>query len=259
MELTLTPLGWATFALCGILVGLSKTALPGAGILAVPLIALIVPAKTSVGLLLPLLIFADLFSAAYYRRQAQWSHLLRLLPAALLGILVGWRLMNHLDDRRLSPLIGLIVLVMLALRARSLFFSASVPSNRPDSHRPVPHRPDFHRPFAYGMGFAAGITTLLANAAGPVMTLYLLSMNLDKHKFVGTAAWFFFVVNWLKVPFLLSLGLMTPGSLWADLYIFPAVAAGALAGILLLNHIPQRLFETLAILLSAAAAFKLIF
>lgn len=244
MELTLTPLGWAAFVLCGMLVGLSKTALPGAGILAVPLIALVVPARASVGLLLPLLIFADLFSAAYYRRQAQWSHLLRLLPAALLGILVGWRLMNVLDDRRLAPLIGLIVLGMLALRVRSLFSSATPPPRRA---------------FAYAMGFAAGVTTLLANAAGPVMTLYLLSMNLDKHKFVGTAAWFFFVVNWIKVPFLVSLGLLTPASLRADVYVFPAVAAGALAGIILLKYIPQRLFEIIAILLATAAAIKLLF
>lgn len=245
MELTITPAGWGILALCGVLVGLSKTALPGAGILAVPLAALVIPAKASVGLLLPLLIFADLFSAAYYRRQAQWSCLVRLLPAALVGIAAGFMLMKHLDDRRLAPLIGAIVLGMLAMKGRGFGASADALKGHPI--------------FAYGMGFAAGVTTLLANAAGPVMTLYLLSMNLEKDKFVGTAAWFFFVVNWVKVPFLWHLGLITPSSLLADVYVFPAVALGAVGGIILLRHIPQRLFEILTVVLAAAAAVKLLF
>jgi len=245
MELNITPAGWGILALCGVLVGLSKTALPGAGILAVPLAAMAVPARASVGLLLPLLIFADLFAAAYYRRQAQWSCLLRLLPAALLGIVAGFVLMQHLDDRRLAPLIGVVVLAMLTLKTRE---NSSDGGNPPSG-----------RLFAYAMGFAAGVTTLLANAAGPVMTLYLLSMKLDKDKFVGTSAWFFFVVNWLKVPFLWHLGLITPQSLPADVYVFPAVALGAVGGIALLRHIPQRLFEVLTVVLAAAAAVKLLF
>jgi len=245
MELTITPAGWGILALCGVLVGLSKTALPGAGILAVPLAAMAVPARASVGLLLPLLIFADLFSAAYYRRQAQWSHLMRLLPAALLGIAAGFVLMQRLDDRRLAPLIGVVVLGMLSLKARGFSSAADTPPSG--------------RLFAYVMGFAAGITTLLANAAGPVMTLYLLSMNLDKDKFVGTSAWFFFVVNWVKVPFLGYLGLITPSSLLADVCVFPAVALGAGGGIILLRHISQRLFEILTVVLAAAAAVKLLF
>lgn len=245
MEQTISTAGWVMLAFCGVLVGLSKTALPGAGILAVPLAAMAVPAKASVGLLLPLLIFADLFAAAYYRRQAQWSCLLRLLPAALLGIAAGFVLMTRLDDRRLAPLIGIVVLGMLALKARGFSSNGG--------------KPPFGRLFAYAMGFAAGITTLLANAAGPVMMLYLLSMNLDKDKFVGTSAWFFFVVNWVKVPFLQHLGLITPQSLLADVYVFPAVALGAVGGIILLRHIPQQLFEILTVVLTAAAAVKLLF
>ena len=99
---------------------------------------------------------------------------------------------------------------------------------------------------------------MLANAAGPVMTLYLLAMRLPKHQFIGTSAWFFFAVNWIKVPFYAHQNLISSASLKTDLLLLPAVAAGAVLGILLLSRIPQKLFNTLALLLAAASAIKLI-
>ena len=90
------------------------------------------------------------------------------------------------------------------------------------------------------------------------MTLYLLSMRFDKKKFIGTAAWFFFVVNWVKVPFMASLNMITLTSMKMDLMVFPAVIAGALTGVWLLKRIPQRLFNIVALVLAAAAAIKLL-
>lgn len=249
IEYDLSTAGWILLGVCGFLAGLSKTGLPGVGILVVPLMALLLPARESVGVLLPMLIFADLFSAGYYRHHAQWKHLLRLLPAALAGIVAGYFLMMRIDDQHLKPIIGIIVLAMLALKARTMF------SNN------TPENPEIHagKWFGWLMGFLAGATTMMANAAGPVMVLYLLAMGMEKRKFVGTAAWFFFVVNWAKVPFSLHLGLISLASLKLNVLTFPAVALGAIAGICLLKVIPQNLFNFIALLLAAAAAVKLLF
>ena len=233
-------------AACAVLIGIAKTGLPGAGILAVPLAAMAVPARESVGLVLPMLMFADLFAVGWYRHHAQWRHLVRLLPWTAAGLAIGFGLLSTLSNTSLKPVIGGIVLVMLTLRFRSL--SGKTPADDA-AHSPA---------FAPVMGLTAGATTMLANAAGPVMTLYLLAMRLPKHHFIGTSAWFFFAVNWIKVPFYTHEKLITAASLQTNLILLPVVAVGAILGIFLLKRIPQKLFNTIALLLAAASAIKLI-
>ncbi len=243
----LGPVGWMVVALCAAMVGISKTGIPGVGILVVPLMAAVLPARSSTGVLLGILILGDLFAATYYRHHAQWGHVLRLLPATFAGIVAGYFALRVVSDQQLKPIIGGIVLAMLAVnfwRARVEGDSAKVPSQWW---------------LVAGLGFLAGATTMMANAAGPVMTVYLLAMRLPKFQFVGTAAWFFFVVNWLKVPFSASLELMTIESLKLDLLMLPFIAAGAMAGILALKRIPQKAFNIVVQILAAAAAVKLLF
>ena len=206
---------------------------------------IVFPAKPSVGLLLPILIFADIFAVGYYRHHGRWQHLAKLLPWAILGIGIGYLILSKIDSNTLKPLIGIIVLGMLAVRLRSIL--KDDPQNLPD-----------HWSFAAIMGLLAGITTMMANAAGPVMILYLLSMHFPKQKFIGTAAWFFFIVNWIKVPLMTNLDMINAASLKIDLIVFPAVVLGAVAGIWLLKRIPQRAFNIIALLLAAAAAIKLL-
>lgn len=110
-----------------------------------------------------------------------------------------------------------------------------------------------------GVGFVAGVTTMMANAAGPIMIIYLVAMRLPKVEFVGTGAWFFFVINWVKVPFSASLELRTAESLRLDLMMLPFIASGAAAGILVLKRIPQKAFTIIVQVLAAAAAIKLLF
>jgi uncharacterized membrane protein YfcA len=245
----LDVIGWFLIGVCAVLVGVSKTGIPGLGILVVPLMAMAFPEHTreSTGILLGMLILGDLFAASYYRRTAQWGHVLRLLPPALVGIVAGWQVMRFVSDKQLKPIIGLIVLAMLAVntwRTRLAGPNAPVPA---------------HRGFAAAMGFVAGVTTMMANAAGPVMVIYLLAMRLPKFAFIGTSAWFFFAVNWLKVPFSASLDLMTWDSIKLDLLMLPLIAAGAATGIILLKRIPQRAFNSVVQILAAAAAIKLLF
>ena len=239
--------GWVVVAVCAVMVGTTKTGMPGLGILIVPLMALVLPTRQSTGILLGILILADLFAITYHRRNARWGHVLRLLPAALAGIVAGYFGLKLVNDQQLKPIIGGIVLVMLGIsywRARARGEDTSVPTQWW---------------FAVGLGFMAGATTMMANAAGPVMIIYLLAMRLPKVEFVGTGAWFFFVVNWLKVPFSANLDLMTAESVKLNLMMLPFIAIGAVAGIFLLKRIPQKAFNAIVQILAAAAAIKLLF
>ncbi len=245
----LNAIGWLLVGLCAFLVGVSKTGLPGLGILIVPLMAMALPqhARESTGIMLGMLILGDLFAATYYRRIAEWKHVLRLLPPAFLGIVAGWKAMEYVTNDQLKRIIGLIVLAMLAIhlwRTRLRAEDAPIPTQ-----------------WWFGgiLGFLAGVTTMMANAAGPVMVIYLLAMRLPKLAFVGTSAWFFFAVNWLKVPFSAHLALTTGASVKLGLLMLPLIAAGSLAGIFLLHRLPQKAFNVLIQVLAAAAAIKLLF
>ena len=243
----LESIDWVVVAICAVLVGISKTGIPGVGVLIVPLMALVIPARKSTGLLLGILILADVFAIIYHRRNAKWGHVLRLLPAAFVGIVAGYFALGRVDDRQLKPIIGGIVLAMLALnywRTRVKGEDAPIPTQWW---------------FAVALGFTAGLTTMMANAAGPVMVIYLLAMRLPKIEFVGTAAWFFFVVNWLKVPFSANLNLMTVDSVKLNLMMMPCIIVGAVAGIFFLKRIPQKVFNTVVQILAVAAAIKLLF
>ena len=240
-------IGWIVIALCAVMVGIAKTGIPGVGILVVPLMAGVLPARSSVGVLLGILILADLFAAGYYRRNAKWRHLSRMLPIAFVGIVAGYFSLRAVSDEQLKPIIGIIVLAMLGFS----YWRSKVKGQ----DAPIPTQ----WWFAVGLGFLAGVTTMMANAAGPIMIIYLLAMRLPKIEFVGTSAWFFFVVNWLKVPFSASLELMTAESLKLDLMMLPFIAIGAITGILVLKRIPQKAFNIVVQILAAAAAIKLLF
>jgi uncharacterized membrane protein YfcA len=239
-------LQWTIAVISAIIIGMSKTGLPGIGILCVPLMAAILPAKASTGIVLPLLIFADIFAVAYYHRHAVWSHLIRLMPWAMAGIIIGFFIMGRIDDTQLKPIIGSIVLVMLGLNyVRNRFDGDSL--NIPTQWY-----------FAAVLGLVAGITTMLANAAGPIMIIYLLAMRLPKNEFIGTGAWYFLILNWVKVPFSMHLGLITAASLKFNLVLFPCVALGAIGGIFLLRWIPQRAFNIAMQTLAFLAALNML-
>jgi uncharacterized membrane protein YfcA len=237
---------WMLLAFGAFSMGIAKTGVPGFGMLAVPVLALYFPAKTSVGLMVPIMIFADILAIWYYFRICNWRYLWGILPWAVAGMLLAFWLLYYISNTALKPLIGVIILVLLALRIRNIL--------KPDAG-PIPN----NWKFVSIMGVSTGITTMFANAGGPVMTLYLLSMRLEKRLFVGTAAWFFFIVNWLKVPLMIPHDMITLASFKASLMVLPAVLAGALAGIFIIKHLPQRVFNILALVLAALAALKLLF
>ncbi|MBI1785992.1 MAG: sulfite exporter TauE/SafE family protein [Acidobacteria bacterium] len=231
---------WLLGAFCAFLVGVAKTGMPGLGILVIPLMVLAVgDARLSAGWLLPILCTADLFAVIYWRRHAAAGRLFSLAPWVAAGVAAGAMALNF-NERTLRPLVGAIILAMLAAHLRRRL-------------RPEAGVSGHAAPY----GIAAGFATTVANAAGPVMILYLLSKRLPKEEFVATGAWFFFFVNLSKIPIYTWHGLFSGRSLAFDALLVPAVLAGALTGRSLLHAIPARVFETLVIGLTAVSTLLL--
>jgi uncharacterized membrane protein YfcA len=246
--LTFSGPGWIIAAFCALLVGLSKTGLPGAGVLAVPLLASVMPARESTGFLLPLLIAADILAIIYWRRSVDWPKLARLLPWTLAGVVAGYFGLRHVTSRQLMPLIGLIVLVMLGIN-----WWRNTRSIDPVEDRRIPTSWGF----AALVGVIAGVTSMMANAAGPVMVVYMLAMKMEKKHLIGTTAWFFWILNLSKIPFSGNLDLINAQSLMTDLFFLPCILAGGIAGIFLVHRMPKRLFNRILELLAAGAALIL--
>ncbi|MBA4387301.1 MAG: hypothetical protein C0404_04925 [Verrucomicrobia bacterium] len=237
---------WAVLLCCGLMIGFTKTGVPGLGILAVIILANVISPRLSTGLILPVLIVGDIFAVAYYRRHAVWKHLVKLLPWAILGIIPGYLLLDKLTDAQFKPVIGGIALVLIVMRHIQARISDKTPKFMESAW------------FAAIVGVLAGIVTMMANAAGPIMTVYLLAMRLPKNEFIGTGAWYFLILNCIKVPFSSDLGLINPMTLQINLAMFPLVVIGALAGIAVQKRIKQEHFNLVAEILAAAAAVKLL-
>ncbi|RCK70662.1 sulfite exporter TauE/SafE family protein [Desertihabitans brevis] len=221
-------------------VGFAKTAIGGLGTVAVALFAFVLPARESTAALLLVLLVGDVIAVTRYRKHVDWALIRGLLPGLLPGLLVGTGLLALLSDDVVQRGIGIIVLLLVGLQLWLRRRGAAPAEPRPWSW-----------PARLGVGTAAGTTTMVANAGGPVMTLYLLGQGVPKHRFVGTNAWFFFGLNLCKVPFSIGLGLMEPRHVLLALVLAPAVGLGAWLGISVINRIRQQAFE-LAVLGAAA-------
>src|SRR5438105_9530410 len=233
----LTTAQWLLATLAALCVGLSKSGFAGFGLVTVALMAEVMDARASTGAVLPLLIFGDLLAVGAFRKHAQWRYIARTLPPALAGIVAGyWLMRQRVPDRAFRGIIGAIVVALVLVQ-----FWRKI---RPALFEHIPHRTWF----AWLAGVSSGVTTMLANAAGPIMTLYLLAVNLPKWEFVGTAAFFFLAVNMIKVPFSWHLGLINSVSLLFNVVLFPAVALGIVIGRKLIGIVPQKLFEQLVLI-----------
>jgi len=238
---------WALLVAGAFCVGLSKTGVAGLGVLSVAFFANALPARDSTGALLPLLICADLFGVSFYRQHADWPLLWKLFPWVALGIVLGGFALNHLTDLQAQRMIGIMLVTMLVLQFWRQRQSGELAAR-------IPHA----RWFGALMGIAAGFATMTANAAGPLMVLYLLAIGLPKLAMVGTGAWFFLLVNLFKVPFSLHLDLITFESLKLDAVLCIPMIPGALLGPLILRRINQVAFETMVLVFTVLAAIRLL-
>jgi uncharacterized membrane protein YfcA len=243
--ITFEPWEWALAILAALVVGISKAGISGLGMLAVVIFAQLMPAKQATGIVLPLLCFGDIVGAAVYRRHAKWPHIVRLFPWTAAGVVLGYFALDLVDERQARLLIGGIILALVIMH----FVRRRVSG----------HETEHGSWFAPTIGVLAGFTTLVANAAGPLMAVYMLAMRLPKMDFVGTGAVFFLILNLFKVPFMVHLGLINSASFSINLLLAPVVLAGAWFGRKLVMKIDQRVFENLALALSVIAGLKLLF
>lgn len=245
----LTPM-LAVFALIAFVIGVSKTSVGGLAAIGVAIAALVMPARESTAAILALLIGGDLVAIWLFGRHVDWQLLRRLIPAVVPGLVLGAAFLAVVSDEVLRRSIGGMLLVLVALQLWITRRRGPVDSGRAS-------RAD-HRVMSWITGGAAGFTTMTANAAGAVMTLYFVAKNVDKARFIGSFAWFFLGVNLVKVPFSVGLGLMTWADLSRSVIVFPVTVLGGLLGRALVRRLRQHQFEVAVLLGSAVASVVLI-
>ncbi|MGW7619105.1 TSUP family transporter [Streptomyces antimycoticus] len=251
---TVTLWEFAALAAASILVGFSKTAVSGANTVSLAIFAAVLPARESTGVLLPLLIVGDLLAVRTYRRHAHWGTLVRLFPAVAAGVVVGTVFLLWAGDAEVRTSIGAILLLMAGVTVwrRRAAARAEAPATTPGADGAGA------RLKAGSYGVLGGFTTMVANAGGPVMSLYLLSAGFRKLGFLGTSAWFFLIVNVAKVPFSVGLGLIDGRSLLLDALLALFVLPGAYLGKACVDRINQRLFERLVIAATVLGGLQLL-
>ncbi|MEO0510018.1 MAG: sulfite exporter TauE/SafE family protein [Verrucomicrobiota bacterium] len=229
--------------------GLGKGGLPGVGNITVVLMALALSAKVSVGVLLPILIAADVVAVIVYRRYTLWPYIVKLAPWTIVGILIGYLVFKRIDDAAVRYLIGIILVGMTGVHFTRKWFRKRI-----DGEDQLPHHPAF----IASTGILVGFATMVANAAGPVAALYFIASGLPKYAFIGTAAWFFFLVNLFKIPFMMELGIINweSFSLSASFMLYAVV--GALIAPKIVKCISQQLFEILIWVFVVIGGLKLI-
>jgi len=243
----IAPLAWVLLLCGGVIIGISKTGLPGGGSLVAAVFAAVLPAKESTGTLLVLLIAGDIFALAFYSKHADWRALLRLTPAVLAGVAVGAVFLGIADDTWTRIIIGTILLALAAFTVWRRWIARNAATARPGG-----------RIAGAVYGTLGGFTTMVANSGGPVMSLYFLSARLPVQTFLGTAAWFFAVINLVKLPISISLGLINGVTLTVSALLIPALIVGAIVGRWIARGVKQHVFDAVVLLLTIGVGLFLV-
>jgi len=241
-----STLQWILFAVCAMLVGMSKVGVPGVSMLVVPALAIVFGGKASAGILLPMLMMADVFAVSYYHRHAEWKYLWKLLPWAFVGIGIALWVGHVVNDEWFKNIMAVLVFLCIGLMLWK---------DRQKNGDLFPNTGWF----AAVMGVLGGFATMIGNVAGPIFAIYLLAMHLPKKSFIGTGAWFFLIVNFSKFPLhILFWKTINWQTLTLDILMLPAIALGAFLGIVLVKQISEKLYRTAVIVLTALSAFLLL-
>jgi len=241
----LTNLQWMLIIFSALLIGMSKTGISGAGMAVIPIMAAIFGGKLSTGIVLPLLSMADVFAVSYYHRHANWSYVLKLLPWTVVGVIIGIYVGDIISDAMFKDIMGVIVMLSVGILVwKDLKKDVRIPGGIL---------------FPVVMGLAGGFTTMVGNAAGAIMALYLLSMRLPKNEYIGTGAWFFLIINLFKIPFhILVWKTISWESFSFDLVLLPIIAVGAVMGIYLIKIIPEKAYRVFLLVTTAISALVLL-
>ena len=235
------------FLLSGIaalVLGTSKAGLKGTGIITVTLMVMSFGARTSTGILLPLLIIGDILAVIYYNKHAQWKILIKFLPWVIVGVIVGAVIGKEINDLLFKKLMSVIIIISVIIMFWWEKGNRNVPQNKI---------------FASITGTLAGFTTMIGNLAGAFANIYFLAMKIPKDQFIGTAAWLFFIVNIFKLPFhIFSWKTINSGSLLNDLYLAPIVIIGFIIGVKLVSLINEKAYRNFILIVTALTALLLL-
>ncbi len=234
------------FLLSALTIGMSKAGLSGLGLAMVPMMAAIFGARESTGVILPMLITADIMAVLYYRSHAVWKHIIRVIPWGAAGIIIALVTGKMINDNQFRIILLTIVWIMLILMLVN-DFRQKKGSEIPENHL-----------FASVMGLTGGFSTMIGNAAGPVFTLYFLAMHLPKKEFIGTSAWLFLILNTGKLPLQAVVWKnITLNSLKAGLIAAPVLIAGFFLGIWIVKLLPEKIYRYFVIVATLATSLLL--
>lgn len=238
---------WLWVMISPILIGMAKVGLTAVAMPAVPILAGIFGGRLSTGILLPMLCIADIFAVKYYHRHAEWRYILRLLPWAVLGIALGIVVGGAVNDAQFRHILAAVILVGLVIMIIREFQSGT-------------SRISERWWLSALIGLATGFISMLTNAAGTLLAIYLFSKKLPKNSYIGTLAWFFMLVNLIKIPAHVFIWkTITLDTLLLDIALAPLILMGALLGIVVVKRIPEKPYRFLIIIMTALAALKLFF
>lgn len=237
---------WIAISAAVFLLGLSKSGIKGIGIIIVVILAFVFGEKASTGILLPLLIFADIFAVTYYNKHAQWHYIKKLLPAMVVGVLVGVWVGHDVSETIFKRLMAIIIIgsvvIMLFMENRK---SKPIPTNKW---------------FSNGTGFTAGFTTMVGNLAGPISDIYFLAMRMPKNEFIGTAAWLFFIINVFKLPFHVFIwNTVSKESLILNATLIPIIILGFFLGAYIVKLISNVNYRRFVLIVTALGGVIMLF
>lgn len=238
---------WLVLIISALFTGMAKTGVFGLGTLVAPLLASFFGGKISAGLLLPMLSMADIVAVLYYNRHASWQHLWKLFPFAALGVVIAIWVGEIINDTTFKGIMAIFILGGIPV----MIWREQLKNAKP-----------LERNWFWGsfFGISGGFSTMIGNAAGPIMSLYLLAMQLPKNVLIGTGAWFFLIINLFKIPFHVMIWeTITVDTLKINLTLLPVIVAGGILGIKLVKLIPEKPFRWLVIIMTTIASLNLIF
>ena len=244
--LDLNGIQWLTIIVAALLVGFSKTGIGGVTMLVIPFLASEFGGKDSTGIMLPMLLVGDIFAIWYYRRSVEWRNVITPLPWAIVGLGLGAFIGNYISDKTFVMLIGSIVMFCLGIL---------VYTEKKGKDFVVPNNIWFY----ILVGILSGFASMIGNAAGPIFSIYLLALGFKKNNYMGTNAWFFFIINFLKLPLQIfvwhNIGMK---SLTIAIFMIPVITVGAIVGFYILKKINEKYFRYIIIAMTAIAAVRLL-
>lgn len=235
LALISSPQGWITYFTCAMLIGMSKTGVQNIGTLTVPLFALLFGAKYSTGIVLILLCFADVIAVIYYRKTFLWNEIKKLLPLAFVGLIVALIVGNFIDDKIFKIVIAICIILGLLIM---LYYEKMDAVKQEVFVNKKWYSPVF--------GFILGVSTMIGNAAGPSLSIYMLSKKLDKIAFAATSAWFIMILNLSKIPLQAFVwNNLSIAGLYLNIMALPFILIGGMIGVKLVKILPEKLYKNL--------------